>query len=227
MKLNINKMYVVYTISNYIENKQVKILGYIGYDRASQYKSLIESIAINEKFIDATGNTQEYLKNQMFYDCAVVENVNGEWNITNEHIILWDDIIDSERTQRLNENYTYQIKFNFKNFSSSDNITKEHVINTIENAIKTAYNTSIEKVGLEINEIYDTSYDTTSMRLQQTEDLLDKSINTLSSFISLETTAKQLVNDFTINDVNTKINKLGNQLSEIETNVNKVISQFK
>ena len=48
MKLNINKSYIVYTNSNYIENKQIRVLGYINYDRASQYQSMIENIAINE-----------------------------------------------------------------------------------------------------------------------------------------------------------------------------------
>ena len=78
MRLNINKLYAIYTTSNYVENKQVKVLGFIGYDRASQYKSLVENIAINEKFINTTGDTLEYLKSQVYYDCEEIENINGE-----------------------------------------------------------------------------------------------------------------------------------------------------
>ena len=113
MKLDINKSYIVYTNSNYVENKQVRILGYINYDRASQYQSMIENIAINEKFIEATGDTVKYLKSQIYYDCCVIECDNGEYKLTDEHIVLWDDIIDFERTQTLNEDYTYKLTFKF------------------------------------------------------------------------------------------------------------------
>ena len=227
MKLNINKMYILYTTSNYIENKQVKILGYINYDRASQYQSLVENVAINEKFIESTGNTMDYLKNQLYYDCVVVENINGEWLSTDEHIIVWDDIIDCERTQRLNENYTYKLNINFKNFATSDNITKYDVINVIKSAINSTYNTSVEKVGLEINEIYDNSLDSVSSKLEKTESLLEEANESLVAINSLQTASKQIVENFNTYDVNTKITNLGTKLDNIETSVNRIIAQLK
>ena len=227
MKLNINKMYILYTTSNYIENKQVKILGYINYDRASQYQSLVENVAINEKFIESTGNTMDYLKNQLYYDCVVGENINGEWLSTDEHIIVWDDIIDCERTQRLNENYTYKLNINFKNFATSDNITKYDVINVIKSAINSTYNTSVEKVGLEINEIYDNSLDSVSSKLEKTESLLEEANESLVAINSLQTASKQIVENFNTYDVNTKITNLGTKLDNIETSVNRIIAQLK
>jgi hypothetical protein len=227
MKLNINKMYILYTTSNYIENKQVKILGYINYDRASQYQSLVENIAINEKFIESTGNTMEYLKNQLYYDCIVVTNNNGEWLPTDEHIVVWDDIIDSERTQRLNENYTYKLSINFKNLSDNDNITKADIINTIKNAVNSKYNGSIEKIGLDIVEIYDNSLDSVSSKLTETENLLEKTKESLIAINSLQTTSKQIVDDFNTYDVNTKVNNLTTKLDSIESSVNRIISQLK
>lgn len=227
MKLNINKMYILYTTSNYIENKQVKILGYINYDRASQYQSLVENIAINEKFIESTGNTMDYLKNQLYYDCVVVTNNNGEWLPTDEHIVVWDDIIDSERTQRLNENYTYKLSINFKNLSDNDNITKVDIINTIKNAVNSKYNGSIEKIGLDIVEIYDNSLDSVSSKLTETENLLEKTKESLIAINSLQTTSKQIVDDFNTYDVNTKVNNLTTKLDSIESSVNRIISQLK
>lgn len=227
MKLNINKMYILYTTSNYIENKQVKILGYINYDRASQYQSLVENVAINEKFIESTGNTMDYLKNQLYYDCVVVENVNGEWVSTDEHVIVWDDIIDCERTQRLNENYTYKLNINFKNFNTTDNITKSDVINVIKSAINSTYNTSVEKVGLEITEIYDNSLDSVSSKLEKTESLLEEANESLVAINSLQTASKQIVENFNTYDVNTKITNLGTKLDDIETSVNRIIAQLK
>ena len=186
MKLDINKSYVVYTNSNYIENKQIRVLGYINYDRASQYESMIENIAINEKFIESQGDTAEYLKSQIYYDCGVIECDNGEWKLTGEHIVLWDDIIDSERTQKLNEDHVYKLTFKFKNFETMDNITKDKVIALIETALDNAYNQYKEKVEYKFEEILDNSLDSVSSQLEQTQKLLDKSNLALASLASLE-----------------------------------------
>ena len=42
----------------------------MNYDRASEYSSFTENVAINEKFIDSSGDA-DYLKKQIFYDCGV------------------------------------------------------------------------------------------------------------------------------------------------------------
>lgn len=227
MKLNINNYYIVFTTSNYIENKQVKILGFIGYDRASQYQSMIENLSINEKFINTDGDSLEYLKEQIYYDCAVIKNVNGEYVTTGEHIVLWDDIIDFERTQRLNTDYIYKLAFRFKNLSNGDNITKNDIIETIQNAIKSKYNSNIEKIGIELTEVYDESLDSTESRLAETEKVLDEAAKTLLALNSLQNSAKIINNEFTTNDINGKINTLGSKLSEIESGVNNIISQLK
>jgi hypothetical protein len=227
MKLNINKYYIVYTTSNYIENLQIKVLGLIGYDRASQYQSMIENISINEKFINTNGDTLEFLKKQIFYDCAVVKNVNGEYQATGEHVILWDDIIDFERTQRLNTEYTYKLTINFSNFEANDNITKEDIIETINNAIAITYNTNVEKVKITTTEIYDDSLDSITTKLADTEKVLEDAKDTLIALNSLQTSAKAINTEFTANDINAKINTIGTKLSTIETNVDKVIAQFK
>lgn len=227
MKLNINKYYTVFTVSDYIQNTPVKVLGYIGYDRASQYQSMIENVAINEKFINNVGDTLEYLKSQLYYDCAVIENSNGEIKLTGEHIILWDDIIDSEKTQRLNEEYTYKLSFKFKNIGPGDNITKNKVVEVIKNAVKTAYNLSEEKVDIDLIEILDNSLDDITSRLSETEDMLEKANEAIRTFVSLENNAKVINSEFTDNNINTKVNNLGTKLDSIENSVNTIISQFK
>ena len=50
MKLEINKSYILFTNSDYILNKKIRVLSYMNYDRASEYASFTENVAINEKF---------------------------------------------------------------------------------------------------------------------------------------------------------------------------------
>lgn len=227
MKLNINKMYSVFTVSNYIENKQVKILGYINYERASQYKSMIENVAINEKYINNTGNTIEYLKNQIYYDCAVVENNNGEWVITKDHIILWDDIIDYDRTEILNVNHVYKMEFKFKNFDNTDSITKDDVINTIKNAISNKYNSVKDKVEINFTEIVDNSLDSVESQFEKAQTIIDKANDTLVSLVSMESSAKQINSEFSDNNILGKINDMNTKLTSMDKTLTTVISRLK
>ncbi len=219
MKLDINKSYIIYTNSNYIENKQVRILGYINYDRASQYQSMIENVAINEKFIEATGDTVKYLKSQIYYDCCVIECDNGEFKLTDEHIILWDDIIDFERTQKLNEDYTYKLTFKFKNFDTLDNITKDKVINVIKAAINSTYNNIKEKIEFDIVEVKDNSLDSITSQFEQSRQLLDKANSTLTSFVSLEESAKSINSEFNDNNIVSKINEVSDKLTSVDEQI--------
>lgn len=219
MKLDINKSYIVYTNSNYVENKQVRILGYINYDRASQYQSMIENIAINEKFIEATGDTVKYLKSQIYYDCCVIECDNGEYKLTDEHIVLWDDIIDFERTQKLNEDYTYKLTFKFKNFDTLDNITKDKVISVIKSAIDTAYNSKKEKIEFDIEEVKDNSLDSITSQFEQSRKLIDKANSTLTSFVSLEESAKAINSEFSDNNIVTKVNDIATKLTSVDEQI--------
>ena len=219
MKLDINKSYIIYTNSNYIENKQVRILGYINYDRASQYQSMIENVAINEKFIEATGDTVKYLKSQIYYDCCVIECDNGEFKLTDEHIILWDDIIDFERTQKLNEDYTYKLTFKFKNFDTLDNITKDKVINVIKAAINSTYNNTKEKIEFDIVEVKDNSLDSITSQFEQSRQLLDKANSTLTSFVSLEESAKSINSEFNDNNIVSKVNEVSDKLTSIDEQI--------
>ena len=121
----------------------------------------------------------------------------------------------------------YKLSINFKNLSDNDNITKADIINTIKNAVNSKYNGSIEKIGLDIVEIYDDSLDSVSSKLTETENLLEKTKESLITINSLQTTSKQIVDDFNTYDVNTKVNNLTTKLDSIESSVNRIISQLK
>ena len=228
MKLGINRYYALYTTSNHIENRLVKILGYIGYDRASECRSMVENVAINEKFISTTGDTLAYLKSQTYYDCAVVENVNGQMLMTGERIVVWDDIIDLERTQKLNDSYIYKLEFNLKNLSPTDSINKEDVIETIRNAIATKYNSSAaEKVFLSLTEVKDDSLDTDASKIEKMSKVIDKSYESLTALVSLQDSAKSLTSQFEDSNIGSRVTDISTRLERIETSISTIMSTLK
>lgn len=228
MKLAINRYYALYTTSNHIENRLVKILGYIGYDRASESRSMVENVAINEKFISTTGDTLAYLKSQTYYDCAVVENINGQMIMTGERIVVWDDIIDLERTQKLNDSYIYKLEFNLKNLSPTDSITKEDIIETIKNAITTKYNSSnSEKVYLSLKEVKDDSLDTDASKIEKMNNVIDKSYDSLTALVSLQDSAKTLTSQFEDSNISSRVTDISTRLERIETSISTILSSLK
>lgn len=227
MKLDIGKSYIVYTTNDYISNKQIRILGYISYEKASQYKNFVENVAINEKFINETGDTATYLKNQIYYDCAVIKLVDGEYLTTGEHLILWDDIIDTDKTQRLYEDYTYKLTFKFKNVSATDSISKDAVIKAIEDFITTRYNSSGVKVDATLTEITDSGLNNTDSQLEKAQAVIENATDVLKTFVNMETTAKEITSNFTDNNINQRVTDISDNLISIEDSISTIIANLK
>lgn len=224
MKLEINKSYILFTNSDYILNKKIRVLSYMNYDRASEYASFTENVAINEKFIDSSGDS-DYLKKQTFYDCGVIELVEGEWKLTGETIIVWDDIIDTDRTQRLYEDYVYKFTFKFKDIEDTDSINFEDVVKTVKDAINNKYNTSKTKIDFELEKVNSTDLNSSETELKTVKSLLEQSKNTLNAFISLEDSAKAINSEFSDNDILNKINNVSTSVDTILKNTNTIIAQ--
>lgn len=225
MKFEINKSYILFTNSDYILNKKIRVLSYMNYDRASEYDSFAENVAINEKFIDSTGD-MNYLKKQTFYDCGVIKLENGEWKLTGETIIVWDDIIDTDRTQRLYEDYIYKLNFKFKDVEDTDSINHEDVVKTIINAINNKYNTTNKtKIEFELIKIDSSDLNSSETELKNVKELLEESKNTLNAFISLQDSAKAINSEFSDNDILNKINSVSANVGTILKNTNMIIAQ--
>ncbi len=227
MKLDIGKSYIIYTTSDYISNKQVRILGYISYEKAAQYKNFIENVAINEKFINETGDTATYLKSQIYYDCATIELKDGEYVTTGEHLILWDDIIDTDKTQRLYEDYTFKFSFKFKNVNSTDNISKDAIIKAIQNFITSTYNTTSVKVDASFTEITDSGLNNAESQLEKAQTVIDNATDVLKTFTNMQETAKEITANFTDNNINGRVTSIAENLTSIEDSISTIIANLK
>lgn len=225
MKLEINKTYSIFTTSDYISNTKVKVLGFISYERASQYTTFVENVAINEKFIDISGDTLSYLRSTIYYDCGVIEYQDGEWVLTGEHVIVWDDILDMDRTTRINEEYVYRLGITFKNLSSTDDITKEDIVKLINNVINSTYNSEKEKVGIAIQAVSDNTIESTETKLEKTTEILEKANETLATLVSLQDSAKAVITDIKDNNLVDKVNTIDEIVDNILDNTNIIMQK--
>lgn len=226
MKLELGKSYTVYTTSDYITNKQIRILGILSYEEASQYSNFIENVSINETFIDNAGDTESYLKKQKYYKCGTIVLADQGYAKTGETLILWDDIIDSDRTVILYEDHVYKLAFKLKNIESTDNITKSKIISTINEAINLKYNGIKEKVEVSIVEIFDNSISHVETQLEKTQIVLDSTVEALKSFISMKDEAKKISNNIVNNDIVTRMLSLESSLTNIEDSISIIQSKL-
>ena len=230
MKLEINKSYIVYTNSETVTNKKIRVLSYMNYDRATAYSSMTENIAINEKFISANSDqdTIEYLKQQIFYDCGVIELRDGVWELTDEVLVLWDDIIDFDKTELLNEDYVYKFTFKFKDIQDGDNISHEDIINTLINALNSQYvSGDSNKIEFNFEKIKSSDLNSVESRYERTEQLLDQTESALNAFMSFADEAKEINKEFADNNIVDRVNDVNNTLKSIEGDLTTIINQTK
>ena len=79
--LSINSKYLLYTNYSTISALKVKVIGILNYSKAQEIPYSIKNLAINEKVVDTTNNdTEEYLKNQLYYLC-IYPNANYGYEV--------------------------------------------------------------------------------------------------------------------------------------------------
>lgn len=106
-KMTLNKKYILNTLNKTIVNTIVKVSGIISYDEAMRSGYDVRILGINEKVVgtvDLVNNN--YLENLEYYKCSIIDKVTGLVDAT-KIIIVWSDIIDSSKTNLLEEKYTY------------------------------------------------------------------------------------------------------------------------
>ena len=144
-----------------------------------------------------------------------------------KHIIVWDDIIDTDRTIRLEDQYVYKLAFTFKNLDSLDVITKDDVIALSQNAINANYNTKQQKIAVELTAINANALDSVETQLEKTNEVLKDATETIKTFISLQDSAKELTSDIIDNNLLGKVNTVKNNVDTILQNTESILRNTK
>ncbi len=99
-KFKLGKKYTVTTNYKTIVATRVEIVGIVSYEEASKTGYSVEVLATNEKVL-SSGN-DSYLEENEYYKCKVLG--------TNDYIIVWGEIIDTDLTNLIEETYGYNCK---------------------------------------------------------------------------------------------------------------------
>ena len=215
--LSINSKYLLYTNYSTISALKVKVIGILNYSKAQEVPYSIKNLAINEKVVDITNNdTEEYLKNQLYYLC-IYTDANGK----ETQYLVWDDVIDTQRTTKLSISYDYSLNLEVSSDLISDLSTIENSINTF---IKTTYGNSVIPTLVSNGEVKSTT-DSKTQELNKYKELFNIASGVAEKLANLKQ-IESLINYFAKDDMYEKINDLSEQLSNIESTVATISAQI-
>lgn len=215
--LSINSKYLLYTNYSTISALKVKVIGILNYSKTQEVPYSIKNLAINEKVVDITNNdTEEYLKNQLYYLC-IYTDANGK----ETQYLVWDDVIDTQRTTKLSISYDYSLNLEVSSDLISDLSTIENSINTF---IKTTYGNSVIPTLVSNGEVKSTT-DSKTQELNKYKELFNIATGVAEKLANLKQ-IESLINYFAKDDMYEKINDLSEQLSNIESTVATISAQI-
>ena len=217
INLSINSKYLLYTNYSTISGAKIKVIGILNYTKAQEIPYSIKNLSINEKVVDLnTEDTELYLKDQLYYLC-IVTDLDGK----ETPILVWDDIIDTQRTTKLSAAYDYSLNLEVSSDLIADLPTIENSITTF---IKTTYGNSVVPTLVGNGEVK-TSTDAKTQELNKYKELFSSAVTVAEKLASLKQ-IESLINYFAKDDMYEKVNGLAEMLSNIQNTVNTISAQI-
>jgi hypothetical protein len=115
--LTVGKIYQLYTKYETIAGEQVKIIGTLAYSEISKVPYNVTILAINERVIAIKDeDLEERIAGDTIYHCRSLQ---PKPDGTFSEYIVWDSIINREKTIRINETYKYEINISINDVLNS------------------------------------------------------------------------------------------------------------
>ena len=210
--LKIGSKYSLYTNYSTIVGKKVEVVGIITYNECEKYAYDIQALAINERVIvlkdDDLG--KEIGTDNIYLLRETVANVDGSYN----EYIVWDSIINYNKTTVLNEEYTMQVKISIPD---TKNYSIDQIVSGIQNYIENTYNgveTEFEAISSGSSPSSDNNMTTTL-----TQEILSKAESIINSLNGFETKLIPAVERIDNLDISGKIDDIASDLQNISSEI--------
>jgi hypothetical protein len=136
IQLTVGKIYQLYTKYEAIAGDPVRIVGTLAFSEVNKVPYNVTVLAINERVIAVKEEDLESrIKGDTIYHCR---SITAKPDGTFSEYVVWDSIINFEKTIQINENYKYEINLSLTDVLNSP-ITQ--VISDVERYIARMYPT--------------------------------------------------------------------------------------
>jgi hypothetical protein len=212
--LGVGKVYQLYTKYETIAGEKVKIVGTLAYSEIEKVPFNVTVLAINERIISVKDeDLEEKISGDTIYHCRSIDK---RPDGTFSEYIVWDSIINREKTIRINETYKYNLTINLIDAINSPitqviSDTEKHISNMypgIQFSIQTA------SVNGEL-----TQSDNGSGEVSSEEENHAKAEVIIDALIKLEHRLIPAANAIINADLTNKVNEIVDNIDLIKTNV--------
>ena len=214
--LKIGSKYSLYTNYSTIVGKKVEVVGIITFNECEKYAYDIQALAINERVIALKDDNleKEIGTDNIYLLRETVANTDGTYN----EYLVWDSIINYNKTTVLNEEYTMQFKISIPDTKS---YSIDQILSGIQNYIESTYS------GVETEfEILSTSSSSSSssdnMTTTLTQEILSKAESIINSLNGFETKLIPAVERINNLDISGKMDDIANNLQNISSEISLV-----
>jgi hypothetical protein len=212
--LNVGKIYQLYTKYETIAGEKVKIIGTLAYSEIERVPYNITVLAINERIISVKDeDLEEKISGDTIYHCR---SVNPRPDGTFPEYIVWDSIINREKTIRINESYKYTLSLNLIDVINSP-ITQ--IISDIEKYINKMYPGIQFAIQASSNNEETTLSNNGSGEVYTEEEKHAKAEVIIDALIKLEHRLIPAANAIINSDLTNKVNEIVDNVDQIKSNI--------
>ena len=214
--LKIGSKYSLYTNYSTIVGKKVEVVGIITFNECEKYAYDIQALAINERVIALKDDNleKEIGTDNIYLLRETVANVDGTYN----EYLVWDSIINYNKTTVLNEEYTMQFKISIPDTKS---YSIDQILSGIQNYIESTYS-GVETEFEILSTSSSSSSSTDSMTTTLTQEILSKAESIINSLNGFETKLIPAVERINNLDISGKMDDIANDLQNISSEISLV-----
>lgn len=213
--LKIGSKYSLYTNYSTIVGKKVEVVGIITFNECEKYAYDIQALAINERVIALKDDNleKEIGTDNIYLLRETVTNVDGTYN----EYLVWDSIINYNKTTVLNEEYTMQFKISIPDTKS---YSIDQILSGMQNYIESTYGGVTTE--FEILSSSNSSSSKNTMTTTLTQEILSKAESIINSINGFETKLIPAVERINNLDISGKMNDIASDLQNISSEISLV-----
>lgn len=218
-KLTIGSTIQLYTNYETISGTKVKVVAVLAYSEIAKQTFNITALAINERVISVSDEDLESLiekSGDQIYLCRAIEaNADG----SNSEYVVWDSIINAEKTKIISNTYTYNLNIKLLDTTS---VPISQIISGIEKYVKNNFSTSIDFSIDESN----CNNQTVASNDKITDSQLDKVSAILTTISNFETRLIPAAEKITSLNLSENMDDVSTKLDKIAKNINIIAQQI-
>lgn len=215
-KLTVGDIYQIYTKYETIAGVKVKVVGTLAYSEISKVSYNASVLAVNERVISVKDENLESKigSDTIYYLRAIEANADN----TYAEYIVWDSIINFDKSKKLNKEYKYIMGITIKD---STNIPITQIITNIEKYITGIYGTNI---NFTINSASETENGEVVEEEDDLNEKLDKAISVIDSLNKLENKLIPASETIINSKIDEKLASISQELTTIKNDVSVIAS---